>query len=99
MLWLSRCIKEELLRWRSCGPGDDAARLFGFHPQRHQARRFVVSLWPLHRRGPETSWEAMERVETVVVRRVVVVWVAGGGGHAHEALQVAVGVRIRTHAG
>lgn len=30
---------------------------------------------------------------------VVVVWVAGRGGHAHEALQVAVGVRVWTHAG
>lgn len=45
----------------------------------------------------------MERIETVdawMVRRVMVmVRVAGGCGHAHEALQITVGVRVRTHAG
>lgn len=47
----------------------------------------------------------MERVEAIdarMVRRVVVVVVmrvAGGRGHTHETLQVAVGMRVRTHAG
>lgn len=89
------------LLW-SCGPGQDAAWLFGFHPQRHEARRFVLGFGPLDGRGPEASREAVERVEAVdarVVGWVVVVGMAGGWGHAHEPLQVAVGVRVRAHAG
>lgn len=45
----------------------------------------------------------MERIETVdawMVRWVVMmVRVARGCGHAHEALQITVGVRVWTHAG
>lgn len=89
----------------SCGPGEDAAWLFGFHPQRHQTSWLVFGLGPLNGRGPEAPREAVERVEAIDARMVgrvvvmVVVWVAGGGGHAHEALQVAVRVRVWTHAG
>lgn len=89
------------LLW-SCGPGEDAAGLFGFHPQCHQARGLVLGLRALDGRRAEASGEAVQRVEAVdarVVRGVVVVGVAGGRGHAHEALQVAVGVGVRTHAG
>lgn len=92
---------ELALLW-SCRPGEDAAWLFGFHPQRHQARWLVFGVGPLNGRGPEASREAVERVEAVdarMVRRVVVMGMAGGWGHAHEALQIAVGVRVRTHAG
>lgn len=102
MLWLSQCIMGELALLWSCRPGEDAAWLFGFHPQRHQARRLVFGIRPLNGRGPKASWEAMERVEAVdarMVRRVVVVGMARGWGHAHEALQIAVGVRVWTHAG
>lgn len=92
---------ELALLW-SCRPGEDAAWLFGFHPQRHQARRLVFGVGTLDGRGPEASREAVERVEAVdarMVRRVVVVGMARGRGHAHEALQIAVGVRVWTHAG
>lgn len=91
------------LLW-SCRPGEDAAWLLGFHPQRHQARRLVFSVVPLDGRGPKASWEAVEGVEAVDARMVrwvmvVVVGMTGGCGHAHEALQIAVGVSVRTHAG
>lgn len=92
---------ELALLW-SCRPGEDAAWLFGFHPQRHQARRLIFSVGPLDGRGPEASWEAVERVQAVDARMVwwvVVVGMAWGCGHAHEALQIAVGVSVWTHAG
>lgn len=93
---------ELALLW-SCWPGEDAAWFFGFHPQCHQACWLVFGLGALDGRRPEASWEAVERIETVdawMVRRVMVmVRVAGGCGHAHEALQITVGVRVRTHAG
>lgn len=86
----------------SCGPGEDAARLFGFHAQSHQARGLVFSLGALDGVRTEASWEAVERVEAVdarMVRRMVVVRVSRGRRHSHEALQVPVGVGVRTHAG
>lgn len=92
---------ELALSW-SCRPGEDAARLFGFHPQRYQARWLVFGLGPLDGRGREASWEAVERVEAVdarMVRRMVVVWMAGRRGHTHEPRQIAVGVGVWTHAG
>lgn len=102
MPWLSQCIMGELALLWSCWPREDAAWLFGFHPQRHQACWLVFSLGPLNGGGSEASWEAMERVETIdtrMMRWMVVVWVTGGRGHAHEALQIAMGVRVWTHAG
>lgn len=86
----------------SCRPGEDAARLFGFHAQSHQARGLVFSLGALDGVRAEAPWEAVERVEAVdarMVRRMVVVRMSRGRRHSHEALQVPVGVGVRTHAG
>lgn len=89
------------LLW-SCRPGEDTAWLFGFHPQRHQARGLVFGLRAFDGGRAEASGEAVERVEAVdarMMRWMMVVRMAGGRGHAHEALQITVGVRVWTHTG
>lgn len=86
----------------SCRPGEDTAWLFGLHPQRHQARRLVFGLGAFDGGRAEASGEAVQRVEAVdagMMRWMMVVRMAGGWGHAHEALQIAVGVRVWTHTG
>lgn len=88
---------------RSCRPREEAAWIFGFHPQCYQARWLVFGLVCLQGGRSEPSGEAVERIEAVdagMVRWmmvVVVVMMARGGGHAHETLQITVGVWICTH--
>lgn len=89
-----------LALWRSCRPREEAARVFGFHPQCYQARWFVFGLMRLQGGRPKPPREAVERIEAVdagMVRRMMVVMVSRGGGHAHETLQITVGVWIWSH--
>lgn len=63
----------------SCRPREEAAWIFGFHPQRYQARWLVFSLVCLQGGRSEPPGEAVERIEAVdagMVRRMMVVMMA-----------------------
>lgn len=78
MLWLSQCMTVLALS-QSCRPGEEAAWIFGFHPQRYQARWLVFGLVCLQGGSAEPPGEAVERIQAVdagMVRRMMVVMMA-----------------------
>lgn len=94
-----------LIKYQSRWPGQEAARVFGFHAQCHQAWRLIVRLRAgLKRMRPQTSLEAVQRVQAIdswMVRMRMMWRVRRGRRHSHKpvGMGVCMGMRVRSHAG
>lgn len=94
-----------LIKYQSRWPRQEAARVFGFHAQCHQAWRLVVRLRTgLKGMSPQTSLEAVQGVQAIdawMVRMRMMWWVSWGCGHSHKPMSMGVcmGMRVRSHAG
>lgn len=108
-VWISVWIRwlyvgSVLIKYESRWPRQEAARVFGFHAQCHQAWRLVVRLRAgLKGMSPQTSLEAVQGVQAIdawMVRMRMMWRVSRWRGHSHKPMSMGVcmGMRVRSHA-